>query len=333
MGPERTSQRVLVTGAAGFIGGHLTRALVRRGMPLRALDLHLDPIREFASAPNVELMEGDVADPEVQRRAVRGVGVVQHLAATHLGVAHSNEEFRRVNVDGARGLAEAAATAGVHRFIHCSTVGVYGQVRRPPANEESAPAPDFPYERTKLLGEAAVRDVAERTGLELVILRPVWIYGPGCQRTEKLVRAIRRGRFVVAGSGRAWRHSLFIDDMVEALRLAAEAAGAAGETLIVGDRQAVQVRFLIDQIARLTGSKRPPRVPLALMWMAATAAELACAGFRREPPISRRTLRFFTGNTAFDTAKARRCLDFEPHYDVRTGLAETLRRLGLDGAS
>jgi dihydroflavonol-4-reductase len=94
----------------------------------------------------------------------------------------------------------------VRRFVHCSTVGVYGPLESLPADETTPPMPDIAYERSKLEGEAAIRSVAEEAGLEAVILRPTWVYGPLCPRTQKLIRTVARKRFFFRGDGSNRRH-------------------------------------------------------------------------------------------------------------------------------
>jgi nucleoside-diphosphate-sugar epimerase len=209
--------------------------------------------------------------------------------------------------------------------VHCSTVGVYGTLAGQPGDETSPCRPDFDYEVTKLEGEDVLREAFRAVGFPVVILRPVWVYGPGCPRTDKLFRAIARGRFVVAGRGDTLRHCVYVADAVEAFERAACATDAPGETFVIGDAGAVTVRALVDEIARLVGGRRPPSVPAWALRLAGTAAEVAFKPLGREPPISRRTLRFFSGNTSFRTDKARRVLGFEAGHTLTQGLAETQR--------
>jgi nucleoside-diphosphate-sugar epimerase len=315
--------RVLITGAGGFIGSHLAADQFRRGHEVVAFGYHLDRVRHLERPGGFECIEGDVGDAALRRRALDGVDTVFHLAAAHLSVRAPESEFRRVNVDAVRGLADDCAAAGVRRLVHCSSVAVFGTVQDPPVDEDAPCLPEIAYDRTKLEGERVLLEEREGSGPPFVILRPVWVYGPGCPRTEKLFRSIGKGRFIIAGSGRTFRHCLYIRDMLEAFDLAAHAEAATGLPIIIGDGGAVEVRELIEDIAKLTGARTPPRVPLALLKAAGLAAEIAFRPLGKEPPLSRRTLKFFTGNTAFDISRARRLLGFEPRYDLTTGLGET----------
>lgn len=327
------TSKVLVTGAGGFIGSHLTTDLVRQGHSVVALDLHLDRLSQLATGGSVNLWEGDVADPETQKRAVAGADTVFHLAAAHLGATVPEREFWRVNVDGVRTLVDAAREAGVRRFVHCSSVGVYGHVEHPPADEDSPCAPDLAYETTKLEGERIVLEAVRQHGFPAVVLRPVWVYGPGCPRTEKLFRAVKKGRFIVGGRGSGLRHCVYIKDMIRAFRLASESETAIGQVIIVGDAKAVTVRQLVDLIAELTDAKPPRSIPLPVLHAIGLLAELAYKPLGKEPPISRRTAKFFTANTSFSIARARKLLGYEPQYDLKTGLLETYERVSAEDVS
>jgi nucleoside-diphosphate-sugar epimerase len=315
-------RRVLVTGAGGFIGRHLVADQLARGRRVVALDHHLDALARLDDDA-LRRIEADVCDRDRLRDAVGGVDTVFHLAAAHLSVSTDPAEFRRVNVEAVRELIDLCRDAEVRRFVHCSTVGVYGALTVQPADEETTCRPEYDYEVTKLEGEGVVLAAVRDHRFPAVILRPVWVYGPGCPRTEKLFRSIAKRRFVVAGRGSTRRHSLYVRDAVAALELAATAPDAAGEVIVVGEREATTVRDLVDRIARLTSAPRPPSVPIWALYGAGLAAEALFKPLGKEPPLSRRTLRFFTGNTSFRTEKARRVLGFEAAYSIESGLAET----------
>lgn len=325
------SGATLVTGAAGFIGRALVRRLLDDGETVVATDLDPGSLEQNAEREldrsQLTLIAGDIGDSGLQTRCLENTSTVFHLAAAHLSVRTSDAEYRRVNVAAVQSLVERCESTGIERFVHLSSVGVFGRISVPPANEHTACHPGSIYERTKLEGERLVLDAALEREFPAVVLRPAWVYGPGDDRTEKLFRAIARRRFVIAGSGDTLRHSIFIDDMIEACLLARQSDKALGQVLIVGDREPITVEDLIGRIATLCGAPPPRRVPLSLLWLMGVGAELVFSVLGREPPLSRRTLRFFTGNTAFDTSRAERLLGFTPRYDLARGLQATFDRI------
>lgn len=316
--------RALVTGAAGFIGSHCVRYLATRGWPVRALDLHTPP-PDFA-ARGVEFSQVDLRDAAAVGRALSGVEVVFHLASLHLEVGATYAAFEAVNVTAVAGLVAACAAAGVRRLVHVSSVGVYGHVLHPPADESAPLNPQNDYERTKRAGEAAARTAAAGAGVDLVIVRPSWVYGPGCPRTRKLLGALRRGRFFYIGDGGNLRHPVYIGDFLDGLWLAANAGTeVAGATFNIAGPEWMPLREMIATFARVL-QVAPPRlqIPRWLGYGAGWMAEILGGLLRFEPPISRRTLAFFENDNAFDISAARRRLGFEPATDLASGVRRTL---------
>jgi nucleoside-diphosphate-sugar epimerase len=320
--------RVLITGAGGFIGHHLVADQLQRGHQVTALDLKLERLESFAANARLRRLQGDFSDHRIIEQALQGQDVCFHLASAHLETTVGESRFWRTNVDGARDLVEQAARAGVGRVVHCSSVGVYGDLQNPPADEGTECHPDIAYERTKLAGERAVRAVAERTGNRVVILRPAWVYGPGCPRTLKLFRSIHKGRFFYVGSGQTLRHPIHIDDLLVGLEMAAHHEAAPGQVFILAGPRAVTLRELVNEIAGCLGKPAPRiQLPYGFVWPACALLEWMFGVAGKEAPFSRRSLKFFTGNTAFCTRKAAESLAFRARIDLREGLSLTYQAL------
>ena len=323
-------RRVLVTGAGGFIGSHLVDDQLARGREVVALDVDLTRLDHQKANDKCRLVTGDVRDTALLESIVPGTDVVFHLASAHLEVNKPASYFEEINVAAVTSLVEICRAHRVGRFVHCSSVGVFGSLSNLPANEDTRCNPTILYEKTKLAGEEALK--ASAKDLDYVILRPAWVYGPRCNRTLKLFQAIKRRKFIKVGFKKTYRHPIYISDMLEAFESAASVPEASGETLIIGDNEAVLLDELIQSVESAVGSKiSPVTVPLVIMYPACFLVEKTWGARGKEPPFSRRSLKFFTESSAFDISKARDLLHFEPKVGLAEGLAETARQFSDEG--
>ncbi|MGD8753818.1 MAG: NAD-dependent epimerase/dehydratase family protein [Anaerolineales bacterium] len=325
---------VLITGGGGFIGGHLVESQLAQGNCVRTIDLHAERLEHVASDPNLEIIIGDILDGNLVRQSVDGIDIIYHLASAHLDVSLDEEHYRRVNVDATVNLLMAAKEVGVKRVVHCSSVGVIGDVKDPPADETTACKPTNIYEKTKLAGERAALSFTKEKGSSLVVARPAWVYGPRCPRTEKLLRAIQKGRFPIFGSARNLRHPVYISDAVSGLELCGENDNVSGQVYIIAGEEPVTIEELVHLIASTAGVKPPKiRFPVFIGMLIAYTLQAIYKPLNRQPPFSRRSLDFFLKNNAYDITKAKRELGFYPQVDLCSGLQKTWRWLGDDEVS
>jgi nucleoside-diphosphate-sugar epimerase len=205
---------------------------------------------------------------------------------------------------------------------------VYGDIKNPPADEESACHPDVVYEKSKLAGETAILDYVSESGYEVTIVRPAWVYGPRCPRTLRLFRAIKKRRFFFVGNGHTLRHPIYISDMTRGFDVVATHHGIPGEVFIMAGPCAVTIEELARTIAQCLGVPTPTlRFPKPLVWSGAFLLELVGKVLGKDLPVSRRSLKFFTGNTAFRTKKAERVLGFQPQVELWDGIQRTYQWL------
>ena len=323
---------VLVTGATGFIGAALTKALVAAGERVRVLARQPDKVAAGGLAV-AEVAQGDITDAAAVDRAAAGCDTVYAIAGTFREPNLSDQRYREVNVDAVRLMADAARRHGVRRLVHCSTVGIHGNVVGPPANEATPIRPDGIYEITKAEGDQAALSEA-RDGLETVVIRPAPVYGPGDTRLVKLYKLASRDRVILLGDGRPHYHMIYIDDLVAAFRLAGSVPGVSGEAFIIAGAELPSLEDVIRRIGRLTGhpDQKLVKLPAGPILLAGDLCERICRPLGISPPIYRRRIEFFVNNRAYDTTKARTKLGFSPQVSLDEGLARTLawyRQQGL----
>lgn len=316
---------VLVTGASGFTGSHLTHALLDRGAQVRAM------VRDLARGAELEehgaeLVVGDVRSTEDLERAIDGTSVIFHIAALFRDASRPKSEYIEVNTESPRRVVEIAATAGVQRVVHCSTIGVYGDVGEELAGEDTRFAPGDVYQETKLEGELAAVGAASDLRLPLTVVRPATIYGPGDRRMLKLFGNVARRRFPILGSGEVKLHPVYIDDLVEGMLLAATNDAGIGRSYILGGSEALSLNEIVRTVAELCDVPPPRlRLPAWPFWLAGAVCEAVCVPLRIDPPLYRRRVAFFTKSRSFDISRAQLELGYAPKVDWRTGAERTLQ--------
>ena len=308
-------KRVLVTGATGFVGSHLTRRLVKDGVQVFALVRQSsDPqIIEDLRASGVEMINGDITDRTAIFEAVSRAEYVFHIAALFRSAKHGDRTYYDVNVEGTRHILDAAEKHQVRRVVHCSTGGVHSHIPNPPANEEEAFRPGDIYQLTKCEGEklASERFMSDR--IEGTIIRPAMIWGQGDTRTLKLFKGIARRQFPVIGSGRTFTHWIDVDDLVNGFILAAEKEEAKNQVYIFAGERPVSIDELVKTISRTAGVKPLPiRIPALPIQLLGSLTEAICKPIGIEPILHRRRVDFFTKTRWFDTSKAQGELGFHP---------------------
>ncbi|RJO67559.1 MAG: NAD-dependent epimerase/dehydratase family protein [Myxococcales bacterium] len=314
--------KILVTGVTGFTGGHVGRALAKRGHAVRALVRREEDAARVREA-GIEVALGDLRDAGAVERAVEGVELVYHIAAAFRVAGQPDGFYRDVNVGGTRNVLNAARKHTVRRVVYCSTVGVHGEVGREPVDESAPFNPGDIYQRTKVEAEQLAA-AAFAHDLPGVIFRPGGIYGPGDTRFLKLFRAVYRGRFVMLGSGEVHYQLVYIDDLVEGILLCGQRDNAPGNVYILTGEPVITLNQFVRYVADAVGVKPPRwRVPLWPVKVAAHACEWVCRPLRIPPPIYPRRVDFFCKERAFKIDKARRELGFEPKVAPAEGLRRT----------
>jgi len=283
------------------------------------------PAASALAQSGITLAMGDLRDPAALAAATAGVDVVYHIAAMYRQAGLSDDIYRAVNAIAVKDIIEAAARGGARRVVHCSTVGVHGDVEHPPANEDAPLKPGDIYQVTKLEGERLARETGSRLGIEVTIARPTGIYGPGDRRLLKLFRGVARRRWITLGAGEIYYHLTFIDDLVDGFRLCGTHPAAANRTYLLAGGEVTTLNALVALVAEVAGVPVPTRhLPVWPFWAAGAVCEAICGPLGIEPPLYRRRVDFFTKSRAFDITRARTELGFAPRVGLREGIRRTL---------
>jgi len=312
-----SGRRVLVTGAGGFIGSHLTELLAAAGAEVRAFVRYtsrgdhgwLEQVPP-ETAEAIEVFRGDLANPEAVRSAVSGCEVVFHLGAL-IPIPYSYRhprEFVTANVEGTLNVLEAAREQELERIVHTSTSEVYGTAQRVPIDEEHPLHPQSPYAATKVGADQLALSYQRSFETPVVIVRPFNTYGPrqSARAVIPTIVAQALARDVVElGSTDPTRDFLYVEDTAAGMVACAEAAGVEGEVINLGTGGEISVGELAERILREVGRD----------------VTLSLDSDRLRPPDSE------VERLVADTSKARRLLDWEPTVELDDGLRRTIEWL------
>jgi nucleoside-diphosphate-sugar epimerase len=312
---------ILVTGASGFVGAALVGRLAREAWPVRACVRRSD----VSLPPGAQVVRQADLGPQAQwAELLVGVTAVVHAAA-HVHVMDASgpdalAKFRRVNVGGSLALARAAAAAGVRRFVFISSVKVHGEATAPGRSfrEDDPPAPMDAYGISKMEAEQALREVSAATGMELVIIRPPLVYGPGVKANfAALVRLVRRGWPLPLGAIHNQRSLVSLDNLVDLIMTCLRHPRAAGEAFLVSDGQDLSTTELVRCLGKALG-----RVPVLVPVPATLLRGLAAATGRSE------VVQRLCGNLQVDVTRARQLLGWSPPVPVAEGLRRAVGGAG-----
>ena len=315
---------VFVTGGTGFTGAALVERLLADGHSVTVLDNKPGLIADKLRAAGAEIHFGSITDRDSVAAAIGKPEVVFHLAAAFRETGASDALYKSVNVDGTRITVEESIRVGARKIVYCSTQGVHGHIDHPPGDENSPIAPADYYQQTKYEGELVLEEFAD-ANIEFTTLRPTAIYGPGDpERFVMIYRRAKKGFFPIFGTGQAFYHPVYIDNLVDAFVLSMEQGKGAGEAYIIGDEQYFSIRALVHLVAKsIDAEVSTPTLPLMPLIVAGHVCEKICKPFGINPPIFPRRVDWFRQMRAFRIDKAKRDLGYEPSIGIEEGLRRT----------
>lgn len=307
---------ILVTGAGGFLGKSLCGNLIEIKISVRAAVRHaiLMPVKYTS------VIVENVDDLTNWNKFLIGIDVVVHLAGRVHVMQDTAEsplaEFRRINVQGTQNLAQQAAAAGVKRFVFISSVKVNGELTQPGNAfiEADAPNPQDAYGQSKCEAELGLRQIAAETGMEIVIIRPPLVYGPGVKANfAALLRAVQRGWPLPLGAVHNQRSLVALDNLVDFIITCTNHPLAANQTFLVSDGQDLSTTELIRGLA-YAADTHARLLPVPVPWLRAMAGLMG-----KTDAIDR-----LCGNLQVDISKARTLLGWAPPVSVAEGLRRAM---------
>ncbi len=325
--PERALERVLVTGALGFIGGVICERLRSEGVQVRGVDARAEP--------DLDVVAGDVSVPGPWQEHAEGCDTVIHTAAI-VSLRSGLEDFHRVNVVGTRNTLDAACAGGAGRFIQISSVVVFGN-DFPQGVTEKHPVRllGVPYVDTKIASEQVVLQAHAAQEIDVTVIRPGDVYGPGSRPWILTpLQEIRRGRLVLPARGRGIHSPVYVDDLVDGIIASAREHDASGQVITLAGDGGVSTGEYFGMIARMAGRPKVRTAPTSVL-LALTGAQAAGErALSRASEINPNAVRYLTRTGTYSIAKAARLLGYEPRVSLEEGMRRSeawLRAQGLLG--
>ncbi|MBS3917433.1 MAG: NAD-dependent epimerase/dehydratase family protein [Deltaproteobacteria bacterium] len=314
----------LVTGGSGFIGGRLAERLAtEEGVCVRAMVRNLKKAEQLRKFP-LEIVQADLLDLDSLRDAVNGCDLVFHCAALVRETGDRNAFFR-TNVEGTENILKASSEAGVKKFIHFSSVAVYGMNPPERTDETTASQPcGNLYCDTKIAAEKAVWAAHQEGRLPAVVIQPANVYGPHSNPwTIRPIKLINSGQMILINGGTGLCNYVYIDNLIDATLVATKRDPSVGQAYLVSDGNVVMWKEFFGCYARMAGKPNLRSVPEWLGRTIALGMEIGSKFSSKPPKISREAIRYLTRQSRFSIEKAKRELGYQPRFSLEEGMRLT----------
>ncbi|MDP4012382.1 MAG: NAD-dependent epimerase/dehydratase family protein [Candidatus Nanoarchaeia archaeon] len=317
----------LVTGATGFIGRHLVKELLKQGYKIKVL------ARNLKSTEDIEVIKGDITNPNSLKGITTGVDYVFHLAAltnTPQGTRNPYALFRKINVQGTVNLLKECKD--IKKFVYFSSVDALGIIQNEVLDERSIGNPTEPYEISKYESELEVKKFQEETGIPVTIMRPAMVYGEGEVADAmkinvavlQMCKMVKKFMFPIIGSGKNKLPFTHVNNIVQASISAIKTKDAEGQTYMLADERSYSLNEVVKTIANIERVRFPSiRIPKIIAYPAAIFFEILNKIIGINPPLTRSGISYITSNRLFNIKKAKKELNYKP-IDLKEGLKRTI---------
>jgi nucleoside-diphosphate-sugar epimerase len=316
--------RVLVTGAAGFIGRALVERFRSLGSEVRGID-----VTETGDEAH---LAADLTEPAAWKSHAEGCDLVVHTAAV-VGMYSSREGYWETNVAATRHAIDAAVTAGAKRFVHLSSIVVFGFDFQGEVDEKTPVRPNgVHYVDTKIASEQVVLEAHAEGEIPCTIVRPGDVYGPGSRPwTTEPIRLLKSKQLILPNGGRGLHSPVFVDDLVDGIVGAASTTEAEGRIFILTGAEEPTIGEFVGHYCRMLGIGEPRTAPTRVVRELARAMDLAARVRGRRSEATPAAIDYFTRRGSYSIARAREVLGYDPAYDLEAGMRKTEEWLRAEG--
>jgi len=321
--------KILITGATGFIGSHLTKELHRQGYPCRCLVRNIKKATKiFKDYEDIEFMVGDITKPETLSGIEKNIDFVFHLAAHGHVAANSKKvynEFLRTNVDGTNNLIKHCLKGQIKKFIHFSSTAAVGLIPDVIVDENTKPNPQTPYQKSKLKSEKVVKKYMETENFPAIILRPCMVYGPGGYgEFYKFVKLVKIGIMPKIGFKKKLTPIVYIDDVIQAC-LKIMNTSIVEETYFICGEKSYPFDDIIKYIKKSLGSNKIlVYVPNFIALLVGSLLEHFAMFSKRTPLATKKNIKSTLSNRVFSIEKAKVDFKYKPVIKLEKGCEETI---------
>lgn len=321
---------ILITGATGFIGSHLTEELVKGKEKIRVLTKgkNLGYIQEFSNEimKKIEIVEGDLLDKKSLISATKGIKKVFHLAAISRPMNILKPVYYEVNRNGTKNLLEACKENKVKEIVHVSTMSVFGFSRDgKPLTENSPKLPVSDYGKSKKMGEDFALDFCKKNKIKIVVVRPPMVFGPRDMQFLKLFQLINTGFFPLLKNGRAKIEFCYVKNLVNGIILAEE-YGKNLETYNFSDGQTYTIKEVFGEIANAENKRLfPISIPIWVVKLSGGILEFIFSIFGKKAPFNSGTSDWMSKDNVIDISKARKELGYKQKIPLKDSINETIK--------
>ncbi len=316
--------KAFVTGATGFIGQNLVKRLIADSWEVSVLIRSKGKMGDL-DGKKVNIVSGDLTDLSKVKNALKKNDVVFNLAAVLMHHKLPEKKYWETNVTGLENLLKIYQNSNIKRFVHVSTVGIYGPTGGKMLDESSPIHPSDIYSRTKATAENLLFRYYKKTGFPMTIVRPTIAFGPGDLRPgfSNLFPLVKKKLFIPIGDGKNFFHTVYVENLVQGLILAATHKNAIGEDFIIGDDPCPTMEKLIRTIAEVEGvTLFPLSLPQDLALLIGKAFDLGDK-FNIPQVLNSKRVKFITENRKYDISKAKKLIGYHPFFDLKTGIQKT----------